>query len=125
MVSLDSTNFAEHFACVDMVQIDFRQAAKQLSEDAVVLEIWEGGALVQTSCPLSKGSRINVTVKKSTEVAAEVTDCKVDSGFGYLVSIAVDAPAKWFPQGYVPEWHHALNDYAIDSSLTAPNGYVC
>ena len=76
-----------------MVEIHCNSA----SEFAMLLEIWEGGGVVQTSFPIAAGSSIAIAVEK-TEVMAEVMRCEPDHDFGYLIDIDVTAPTKWFPQ---------------------------
>jgi hypothetical protein len=111
MAIVSSADFSQlHYACADMVRIDFNSA----SELAILLEIWEGGGVVQTSFPIAAGSPVAIAVEK-TQVAAQVTKCEPDHDFGYLIDIDVNAPAKWFPQGYVPVWHSP----ALESIVTA------
>lgn len=98
-----------------MVQIDCESA----SELAILLEIWEGGGVVQTSFPIAAGSPVAIAVEK-TRVAAEVTKCEPDHDFGYLIDIDVQPRGKWFPQAYVPAWHSP----SADSAVSAPD-FVC
>ena len=101
MAIVNSADFSQrHYACADMVRVDCDSA----SELAVLLEIWEGGGVVQTSFPIAAGSPIAIAVEK-TEVMAQVTKCQPDQDFGYLIDIDVTAPTKWFPRAYVPAWH--------------------
>jgi len=116
MAMVKSADFSQkHYACADLVRIDFNSA----SELAILLEIWEGGGVVQTSFPIAAGSPVAIAVEK-TEVAAEVTKCEPDHDFGYLIDIGVNAPAKWFPQAYVPAWHSP----AVESTVSARD-FVC
>jgi len=111
MATVTSADFSQrHYACADLVRIDFNSA----SELAILLEIWEGGGVVQTSFPIAAGSLIAIAVEK-TQVMAEVTKCEPDYDFGYLIDIDVDAPAKWFPRAYVPAWHRS----AVESTVSA------
>jgi hypothetical protein len=89
-----------HYACADLVRIDCDSA----SELAILLEIWEGGGVVQTSFPIAAGSPIAIALEK-TRIDAEVTKCEPDHLFGYLIDIDVNAPTSWFPRGYMPVWH--------------------
>ena len=116
MAIVNSADFSQrHYACADMVQIDCDSA----SELAILLEIWEGGGVVQTSFPIAAGSLIAIAVEK-TRVAAEVVKCERDHNFGYLIDIDVNAPAKWFPQAYVPVWHRP----AVESMVSVGD-FVC
>lgn len=98
-----------------MVRIDCDSA----SELAMLLEIWEGGGVVQTSFPIALGSPIAIAVEK-TQVIAAVTKCEPDHDFGYLIDIDVETPAKWFPQAYVPAWHSP----DVESTISAGD-FVC
>lgn len=111
--SADSSQ--QHYACADMVRIDCESA----SELAILLEIWEGGGVVQTSFPITAGSPIAIAVER-TQVTAKVTKCEPDHGFGYLIDIGVNAPAQWFPQAYVPAWHSP----AVESEVRVGD-FVC
>jgi len=113
---VSSADFSQrNYACADMVRIDCESA----SELAILLEIWEGGGVVQTSFPIAAGSPIAIAVEK-TQVTAEVTKCEPDHDFGYLIDIDVTAPTKWFPEAYVPAWHSP----EIESALTVGD-FVC
>jgi hypothetical protein len=110
-----------------MVQVEYSQSdGHSSSESAILLEIWEGGALVQTSLPSAKGASIIVVVNKQMEIAAEVCKCEQDGEYGYLLQIEVQTPKQWFPLGYVPEWHHSSAVYAESAGFTTtPGGFVC
>src|ERR1700679_2048978 len=101
MAIVNSADFSQrHYACADMVRIDCASA----SELAILLEIWEGGGVVQTSFPIAAGALIAIAVEK-IQIAAEVTKCERDDNFGYLIDIDVSAPSKCFPRASVPAWH--------------------
>jgi len=111
-----SADFSQrHYACADMVRIDCDSA----SELAILLEIWEGGGVVQTSFPIAEGSPIAIAVEM-TQVVGAVIKCEPDHGFGYLIDIDVETPAKWFPQAYVPAWHSP----AVESAVSVMD-FVC
>jgi hypothetical protein len=92
-----------HFFCLDMVQIDWERNGCCLSDRAILLEIWERGAGLQTSLPIPKRSSMTLRVNQGT-IAAEVSACRRDKNFGFLVDVNVDAPGIWFPRGYIPAW---------------------
>ena len=75
----------------------------QASELAIVLEVWEHGATVQTSFPVAAGSPVGLAVEQK-ELAAEVTRCEADQGFGYILDLEIPATDEWFPRGYEPAW---------------------
>jgi len=105
MPSLTSAHFAEpHFACLDMVWIDCAVApGRPASEYAVLLDIWEHGATVQTSFPVSAGTSVEITVGKR-QVAAKVTSCDADQSFGFLLELRIGLAEAWFPRAYKPAW---------------------
>jgi len=105
----------KHYACADMVRID----CDSTSELAILLEIWEGGGVAQTSFPIAAGSPIAIAVE-NTQVTGEVTKCEPDHDFGYLIDIDITAPAKWFPQAYVPAWYIP----AVESTVRVGD-FVC
>jgi hypothetical protein len=109
MAMVNSADFSHpHYACADMVHIDCENA----SELAILLEIWEGGGMVQTSFPIAAGSPVAIGIEK-TRVLAEVTKCQPDHDFGYLVDIDVSAPTDWFPRAYIPAWHGPVVEGAV------------
>jgi hypothetical protein len=113
MAMVSSAHFSQpHYACADMVRIDCDSA----SELAMLLEIWEGGGVVQTSFPIAAGSAIAIVVEK-TQVTAEVTKCEPDHDFGYLIDIDVTARKKWFPEAYIPAWHSPALESALSGNL--------
>jgi hypothetical protein len=122
MASLQSAHFADpHFACLDLVRIVNGCA---LPEDAVLMEIWEHGATVQTSVPIAAGSTIGIVVEQK-EVAGEVTRCEADQDFGYLVDVDISEPNEWFPKGYRPAWQKGSDNAARDGAGYARRDFVC
>jgi hypothetical protein len=97
-----------HFPCLDMVQIDWELSGCRMSESAIMLEIWERGALLQTSIPIPERSSITFRVNEMT-VAAEVSSSQPDQDFGFLIEVGIDAPGTWFPHGYMPAWQLAAD----------------
>ena len=92
-----------HVLCLDMVQIDWELNGCHLSDSAILLEIWERGAMLQTSLPIPERSSIRLRINQSA-IAAEVSACRGDQNFGFLIDVNVDAARMWFPHGYVPAW---------------------
>ena len=101
--SLEPESPFRHVLCLDMVQIDWELNGCHLSDSAILLEIWERGAMLQTSLPLPERSSITLRINQSA-IAAEVSACRGDQNFGFLIDVNVDAPRMWFPHGYVPAW---------------------
>jgi hypothetical protein len=92
-----------HFLCLDMVQIDLELNGCHLSDCAILLEVWERGGMLQTSVPIPERSSITLRVNQRV-IAAEISACRRDQNFGFLIDVNVDAPRMWFPHGYVPAW---------------------
>jgi len=115
MVTLPNTP-SRHVPCMDMVHVDWEpEAGQSLSESAIMLEIWERGALLQTSLPIPKGSSITIGATRDT-IAAEVSACERDNSFGYLIEVNVGAAEKWFPYGYTPAWCRPDPDVAVTAA---------
>ena len=102
MSELGSGHFSElHFSCLDMVRIDC--AFGHGCPDAILLEVWEHGAKVHTDFPIAAGSPVELGVKQK-ELAAKVTRCEADKGFGYILDLDIPVNIEWFPRGYMPAW---------------------
>jgi hypothetical protein len=105
-VSADSRELESpfrHFLCLDMVQIDWEVCGCRLSDSAILLEIWERGAMLQTSISIPERSSITLRVHE-VAIVAEVSASKRDEEFGFLIEVEIDAPGIWFPHGYIPAW---------------------
>jgi hypothetical protein len=92
-----------HFLCLDLVQIDWELAGYHLSDSAILLEIWERGAMLQTSISIPEKSTITFRVN-GMAIAAEVSASHRDQNCGFIIEVEVDARGLWFPQGYIPAW---------------------
>ena len=121
MAPLTSADISQqHYACADMIRIACSPTdGKPSSELAMLLEIWEGGGVVQTSFPIAAGSPVAIAVNRQTEVLAEVHSCEPDHDFGYLIDVNIGTPTQWFPRAYVPLWHRPTVD------VTNPAELVC
>jgi hypothetical protein len=86
-----------------MVQIDWALKGCHLSDSAILLEIWEHGATLQTSLPIPERSSLTLRLNQRA-VAAEISACRRDQNFGFLIDVNVEAPRTRFPHGYVPAW---------------------
>jgi hypothetical protein len=105
-VSADSRELESpfhHFLCLDMVQIDWELSGCHLSDSAILLEIWERGAMLQTSISIPERSSITFRVNEMA-IAAEVSASQRDQDFGFLIEVEIDAPGMWYPHGYIPAW---------------------
>jgi hypothetical protein len=100
---------------MDMVQIGWAEAGCPQSEQAIMLEIWDRGALLQTSLPIPRESSITITAPQDG-ITARVSECARDNSFGFLIQLDVDEPAKWFPGGYAPKWLLPVYDTGITIS---------
>ena len=68
-------------------------------ECAIMLEIWDKGALLQTSLPIPEGAPISFE-SIGSGVPAKVVSCERDS-YGFLLEVAV-RESQWFPDTYTP-----------------------
>src|ERR1019366_7633283 len=82
---------AGHVLCLDMVQIDWELNGCHLSDSAILLEIWQRGAMLQTSLPIPEKSPVTLRVDQRA-IAAEVSACRRDQNFGFVIDVNVDAP---------------------------------
>lgn len=90
----------EHIQCLDVLKVGFSPQQDGKSHDcAILLEIWDCGALLQTSVAIPKGVPISIE-SIGDGVPAEVVSCEEDS-YGFLVQVAV-RQGQWFPEGYTP-----------------------
>jgi len=91
---------SEHIHCLDVLKVSFSPSADGKSHDcAILLEIWDRGALLQTSVAIPEGAPISF-VSIGDGVPAQVVSCDQDS-YGYIVEVAVEEPS-WFPLAYTP-----------------------
>jgi hypothetical protein len=90
----------EHLQCLDLLKVGFSSDSGVRSHEcAILLEIWNSGALLQTSIPIPAGAPISFeTIGKG--VPAKVVSCEEDS-YGFLVHVAVHE-SQWFPEAYTP-----------------------
>jgi hypothetical protein len=90
----------EHVHCLDVLKVAFPSAQDRMSHDcAILLEIWDGGALLQTSVAIPEGESICFE-SIGEGVPAKVISCEQDS-YGFMVQVAV-GETQWFPEGYTP-----------------------
>jgi hypothetical protein len=90
----------EHVQCLDVLKVAFPSGKPEPAHDcAIILEIWDRGALLQTNVPIPEGAPISFE-SIGEGVPAEVVSCEQDS-YGFILQVAVDEP-KWFPEGYTP-----------------------
>jgi hypothetical protein len=86
-----------------MVQIDWELSGRHLSDSAILLEIWERGAMLHTSIPIPERSSITFRVNEMA-IPAEVSASQRDPHFGFVIEVGIHAPGMWFPHGYTPAW---------------------
>jgi hypothetical protein len=90
----------EHVHCLDVLKVAFSSDTAGKSHDcAILLEIWDRGALFQTSVAIPEGAPISFQ-SIGDGVAAQVVSCDQDS-YGFIVEVAVGG-SSWFPDGYTP-----------------------
>jgi hypothetical protein len=90
----------EHVHCLDVVKVGFSSASGGKSHDcAILLEIWDQGALLQTSIAIPVGDVVAFE-SIAQGISAKVISCEQDS-YGFLVQVVV-TESQWFPGGYTP-----------------------
>jgi len=89
----------ERYLSLDVLQVSEESGEGQ---QAIVLEIWRSGALLQTSNAILAGKKINLALEDQS-VSAVVDSCEQDP-YGYLVTISVDSGTHWFPDAYKPAY---------------------
>ncbi len=97
---MHSLQAGEHVQCLDVLKVAFSPESNRTAHDcAILLEIWDQGALLQTSVPIPAGLPISFE-SIGEGVPGKVVSCEQDS-YGYMVQVAV-GESRWFPQGYTP-----------------------
>lgn len=91
----------EHVQCLDVIKIASPPGLQpSLHDCAIMLEIWDLGALLQTSIPIPAGTVISLGFRQG--VPAKVTSCEQDD-YGFLVKVAI-LEGGWFPEVYMPPY---------------------
>ena len=83
-----------------MVQLSWPTAEAAAIEDAILLEIWDQGAKLQTSSPIPDGTRVKIQAARKS-IDAEVFSQQRDHNFGFLIDLEIHSPA-W--RNYSPAW---------------------
>ena len=100
-LSMHELQACEHVHCLDMVKLALPNGDATIHDCAILLEVWDLGALVQTSIPLPAGASISLE-SIGEGIPAQVVSCEQDS-YGFLVQISISSP-RWFPEVYVPPY---------------------
>src|SRR5438309_6704785 len=95
----------EHIQCLDLIKVGFPNGPGITHDCAILLEIWDLGALVQTSIPIPPGASISLE-SIGDGISAQVVSCEQDD-YGFMVKISITG-SSWFPDGYKPQ-HMLLN----------------
>jgi hypothetical protein len=70
------------------------------SECAILMEIWDSGAVLQTDTAIPKNSIVTLGTPNGP-VDAKVSSCKQDD-YGFLIEVTVNPSERWFPKSYQP-----------------------
>jgi hypothetical protein len=92
----------QRFRCLDLLKVTFEDASWPATEDAVLLEVWEAGGLLQTDRDIPPGVSFRLACGKES-VPATVRSSSKDE-YGYLVEFVVGSASSWFPEGYQPPY---------------------
>ena len=91
----------KYVQCLDVIKIASPPGPQpDLHDCAIMLEIWDLGALLQTSIPIPHGTVISLAFAQG--VPAKVISCEQDD-YGFLVKIAI-LEGGWFPDVYMPPY---------------------
>jgi hypothetical protein len=88
--------------CLDLLRVSWKDASTTLCDYGILLEVWEDGALIQTSIALLQGAEVDLECSHGC-FRATVKSCESDE-YGNLLEISVDPSASWFPSGYKPSY---------------------
>jgi hypothetical protein len=106
MLAADPTSVrsAQRYFCLDLLNATFEHpsSAPAKTSDAVLLEVWEAGGLLQTDCAADQGCGVCLSSSNGT-VRGHVCSCLKDE-YGYLVEFAVESADDWFPGSYRPAY---------------------
>jgi len=91
----------EHLQCLDTFRVEFLAGAVKLHDCAILLEIWESGALLQTNVAIPADTYLNMP-SIGHGISAKVSCCQQDD-YGFLVQIEIADP-DWFPKNYTPPY---------------------
>lgn len=92
----------EHIQCLDLFQIASSPGSgKPFCDCAILLEIWDTGALLQTNLAIPSSAEISIP-SIGGGILAKVVSCQQDD-FGYIVEISV-SEQEWFPEAYTPPY---------------------
>jgi len=99
---MPTTVLEERFLCLDMLRVSWVNASGTTSRHCAILtEIWNSGALLQTDTSIPEGSKLTLAAP-SGSIGARVNCCRQDS-YGFLIQVTVDSPLSWFPTAYQPD----------------------
>lgn len=88
---------SRRYLCLDALPATFERGER---ENAILLEVWSGGGLLQTESSPPAGSLLMLWVAGG-EIPARVESCTTDE-YGCLLEFSVDNVEHWFPQRYCP-----------------------
>ncbi|MCU1335659.1 MAG: PilZ protein [Bryobacterales bacterium] len=91
----------ERFLCLDMLCVSWvNRSGKASSDCAIVMEIWNSGAILQSETTIPQDSILTIETPGGP-VRAKVSSCTQDD-YGFLVQVVVDPTEHWFPESYHP-----------------------
>src|SRR5579871_3406277 len=91
----------EHVQCLDVMKLVSPAGFEPPFHDcAILLEIWDAGALLQTSVAIAEGT--TVCLQYAQGVNAKVLSC-VQDDYGFVIQIAI-LEDRWFPEVYMPPY---------------------
>jgi hypothetical protein len=89
-----------HIQCLDVIKILYSKGSERILHDcAILLEVWEGGGLLQSSVGIPEGSMI-LLESVGHGIRAKVLSSEQDR-YGFLIQIEIQE-SGWFPDVYMP-----------------------
>ena len=92
---------SQRYFCLDMLEARFASAPPVQTSDAILLEVWHSGGILQTGVPVQPGTSMLLSPSKRS-VRGRVLSCLQDD-YGYVIEFAVDSEDGWFP-AYQPPY---------------------
>lgn len=109
--------------CLDLLQVNWVPNEKgahpqEMCDQAILVEVWPSGGLLQATVAIKTGSRLHLAVGKR-EISATAVACSKDQ-YGYNVEFTLARCGGWFPAAYRPAFVLPSNEELTRRSKTGP-----
>ena len=89
------------YLCSELVRVEGQDVTGAVRVDAVLEEIWTGGACIHCLRPTASGAKVWIVTRQAVFSGA-VAGCHFGED-GYFWRVAFDAESRWSPRKYRPE----------------------